>query len=706
MAGEMVGVQDESTLSQDACVTWALCHTRCLPQGVDELARLQHVSLPFTIMESLVQSLSSLCIYAAVQFVDEPQRSALGPILLGAWEGASMYYVAHTEPTFQSALPYMVYGLRLLLYFHLSEDAIGVGLMVLWTALGILFSEALSRKHWYDTTKEKKKGRRRTVHVDYPSEEPREERVDAVERQRAPRPHHRPADVVPKTAPPVPRTRHVVRSPPTPPPINIVIAPPRTNQAEEPIDVPRIRRNTLRPILPTPQHNASTISSVISHAYPPSEPSNHLPSPVLPEPPLLHTPKAGYSHISDRDSPSSHEAELAEYGAPLSPISLSFSHAADNISTPAPEYSVSVPSFLQYPRYSQPRPPSIPPSSAPPPISRSTSDQRPPSVQPMVLGSPVAIHPRFTQSRPTSNPPSSAFSTPPVVLPPSMPYQRPPSVQPATHPPPPPPIVEEEQDELPLPLMMPHPHAIPERTGSIPPLSAIEGFFPFPGAGEVETRPPSAQPMLFRPPTIIEASVEEVLPPSPIRTTPPDSPVYLPDESDPLQTPFGDNIRLPSSSRRSRQIDDDPLMTPRSSEASLSSDEEGAQFPSIASRMFADENASAIPIPIPLPSSSRVPTTIQEETAASTPTVTSAITSPDSPGLSNHAQQLRRDAWDEEARRRTLHQDRAQALKNGDQGRAFMLLGEIESSSEKIKKLHERAEKRHYHGKVHILGRL
>ncbi|KAK0461338.1 uncharacterized protein EV420DRAFT_1640820 [Desarmillaria tabescens] len=199
------------------------------------------------------------------------------------------------------------------------------------------------------------------------------------------------------------------------------------------------------------------------------------------------------------------------------------------------------------------------------------------------------------------------------------------------------------------------------------------------------------------------------------------------DDDDPLQTPLG----FDTSKVASRSINDDPLMTPvhlrhpplrllldQEDEESLlrnplfiqgsstSVDMTAAHAPPIHALAVIDEpvtaeNLDAIPVPAPGTVLQRAIALPEDHSSASSspPSITSAITSPDSPMLSSRAEALRRQAWSHETRRKDLRIRLNKAVQQQDRAQEFILKQEIDDCTREIDKLHERAARRHYHAR-------
>ncbi len=585
---------------------------RKLPRGSVQVARLHHVLVTSTTMDNVLQSLSGLSIYVAVQFLHEPQRSAVGPILLGVWEGVCLHYIATLDVSSGTSPLYLSYFLRFSLYLYLANDLLDFALIMLWAFLGILFSEALGRKHWYDTVHERRTHTRsrRAVYPRMPSED----RARSLERPRIYR-HHtvaRPnvaADLPPVRPPPPVRDYAPIPSAPS------VI--PRAIPNSLPS--PSLGGMTQRPSPPSQTVDSSHLSIAscgVPSLYPivevPESPPSELPSTRIDVPATRHpvtVQTESKAPILDAHSPTRtcdilpatpnvpppqpSSAALAAI-APLSPISINYSHAED-IRTPAPQYTASVP-------------------------------------------------------------------------------------------------------PIPLPVMQDPPSPLT--------LSALDSApFIFPRAMELPEHGSPARPMLFRPPPsiaqILEQDVLSATIDSPLRSpfSPPQSPLFVADDTDPLQTPYGQQHPLP------RTYDDDPLMTPRHLSGYVSDSDDGPDPPLPSSSQHphaTSENLSAPPIPIPLPAHLARPS--EDSTAGDEPSPTQTVVSAisNSPGLNSRAEQFRKDAWQEETRRKDLQKRHATAVRNGDQKNAFTLAMDIQESGELIKKLHERAERRYYHGEWNI----
>ncbi|KAK0455058.1 hypothetical protein EV421DRAFT_1896946 [Armillaria borealis] len=117
-------------------------------------------------MDSIFTAIAGLGIRFALQFTSGSQRSRIGPMLLGFWEGVCVHYSANASPN--PRVSYLGYLLRIALDLLLSDNIFSVLLTILWTILGVLFSEALGTHHGHDTTRERKSsGSRRTVYTEY-----------------------------------------------------------------------------------------------------------------------------------------------------------------------------------------------------------------------------------------------------------------------------------------------------------------------------------------------------------------------------------------------------------------------------------------------------------------------------------------------------------------------------------------------------------
>jgi len=88
------------------------------------------------------------------------QHNRLGSPLIGLWEGIVLYHLSEKLPP--SVDPYIAYGLRLLVDFLFTESISRMMIVLLWTALGMLVSEALGPSHWYDTSHERQSKSKRT----------------------------------------------------------------------------------------------------------------------------------------------------------------------------------------------------------------------------------------------------------------------------------------------------------------------------------------------------------------------------------------------------------------------------------------------------------------------------------------------------------------------------------------------------------------
>lgn len=196
---------------------------------------------------------------------------------------------------------------------------------------------------------------------------------------------------------------------------------------------------------------------------------------------------------------------------------------------------------------------------------------------------------------------------------------------------------------------------------------------------------------------------------------------------DPLQTPVGFHNEGVGGS-----VDDDPLMTPvhlRHAPALLLLDQENEESlwqdplfiqgsstsvgvvtahapPGLAPLATIDEpvpmeNLDAIPVPAPATVLQRTTTLPEDHSSASSspPSITSAITSPDSPMLSSRAEALRKQAWSYEMTRKNLKTRLNKALQQQDRAQEFILKQEIDDCTREIDKLHERAARRHYHSR-------
>ncbi|KAK0461339.1 uncharacterized protein EV420DRAFT_1640821 [Desarmillaria tabescens] len=93
-------------------------------------------------MDSIFAVIAGLGIRFALQFTSGSQRSRIGPMLLGFWEGVCVHYSANASPN--PGVPYLGYLLRIALDLILSDSPFSVLLTILWTLLGALFSEALA----------------------------------------------------------------------------------------------------------------------------------------------------------------------------------------------------------------------------------------------------------------------------------------------------------------------------------------------------------------------------------------------------------------------------------------------------------------------------------------------------------------------------------------------------------------------------------
>ncbi|KAF9051064.1 hypothetical protein BDZ89DRAFT_1032630 [Hymenopellis radicata] len=557
-------------------------------------------------MDSVLQSLSGLSIYVAVQFLHEPQRSAVGPILLGVWEGVCLHYIATLDVSSGSSPLYLTYFLRFSLYLYLANDLLDFALIMLWAFLGILFSEALGRKHWYDTVHEKRKrtGSRRAVYTHAPSED----RAQSSERPRISR-HHTvarpsvPPDLPPMRPPPPIRNyapiptapsiipRAIPNPLPGPPPLRLMTQ--RPSRPSESVNAPPLSIVPRRGPSPSPTVEVTELSHPESLSTPIDVPATRHPITAQPESDITKAPIVEvHSPTRTRDilpatpniPPQSSAAAAAI--APLSPISINYSHAED-IRTPAPQYTVSVP-------------------------------------------------------------------------------------------------------PMPLPVIHDPPSPLP--------LSAIDSapFF-FPRAMELHEQGSPARPMLFRPPPSIAQVLEQDVSFASIDTTP-QSPTVL------LNPPSS----LPTMRTLFRLRSDNNNTSSTHLSGYVSDSDDGHDLPPLPSSSqhphATSENISAIPIPIPLPAHLARPS---DDSAAGdepspTPTVVSAISN--SPGLNSRAEQFRKDAWQEETRRKDLQKKHATAVRNGDQKNAFTLAMDIQESAELIKKLHERAERRYYHEPTKLNG--
>ncbi|PBK91405.1 hypothetical protein ARMGADRAFT_200422 [Armillaria gallica] len=117
-------------------------------------------------MDTIFTAIAGLGIRFALQFTSGSQRSRIGPMLLGFWEGVCVHYSANASP--DPRVSYVGYLLRIALDLLLSDNIVSVFLTILWTILGVLFSEALGTHHGHDTTHERKSsGSRRTVYTEY-----------------------------------------------------------------------------------------------------------------------------------------------------------------------------------------------------------------------------------------------------------------------------------------------------------------------------------------------------------------------------------------------------------------------------------------------------------------------------------------------------------------------------------------------------------
>ncbi|KAK0225842.1 hypothetical protein IW262DRAFT_714734 [Armillaria fumosa] len=197
---------------------------------------------------------------------------------------------------------------------------------------------------------------------------------------------------------------------------------------------------------------------------------------------------------------------------------------------------------------------------------------------------------------------------------------------------------------------------------------------------------------------------------------------------DPLQTPVG----FHNGEGVGGSVDDDPLMTPvhlRHPPALLLLDQENGESlqqdplfiqgsstsvgvvaahapPDPAPLATVDEpipveNLDAIPVPAPTTVLQRTTTLPEDHSPASSspPSITSAITSPESPMLSSRAEALRKQAWSHEMTRKNLKTRLNKAVQQQDRAQEFILKQEIDDCTREIDKLHDRAARRHYHSR-------
>lgn len=201
-------------------------------------------------------------------------------------------------------------------------------------------------------------------------------------------------------------------------------------------------------------------------------------------------------------------------------------------------------------------------------------------------------------------------------------------------------------------------------------------------------------------------------------------------EDDALQTPLGFDINKDVAG----SVDDDLLMTPvhlrhplalqvllldRGAEESLLQDPlhiqgssasvsvSAARTPpdpdnlAVVDEPVTAENLDAIPVPAPATVLHRGIILPEDcnSASSSSPSLTSAITSPDSPMLSSRAEALRKQAWSYEATKKNLKMRLNKAIQQQNRAQEFLLKQEIDDCTREIDKLHERAARRHYHSR-------
>lgn len=100
-------------------------------------------------MDILLSTFLGLSFRLLVNAVSSENARVVG-MVIGLWEGVGLHHLSRSS-SLSSA--YIAYGLRIALDLILADSFSRIWLIVLWTALGMLISDAVSPSHWYDTTK-------------------------------------------------------------------------------------------------------------------------------------------------------------------------------------------------------------------------------------------------------------------------------------------------------------------------------------------------------------------------------------------------------------------------------------------------------------------------------------------------------------------------------------------------------------------------
>ncbi|KAK0485724.1 hypothetical protein IW261DRAFT_743911 [Armillaria novae-zelandiae] len=538
-------------------------------------------------MDSVFTAIAGLGIRFALRFTSGSQRSRIGPMLLGFWEGVCVHYSANASPN--PRVSYLAYLLRIALDLLLSDNIFSVFLTILWTILGVLFSEALGTHHEHNTTHERKSaGSRQTDYTD--GHDTTQRRKSSGSRQTVYVEY-----TVPITSPARRPPRAEVRPSPVRPVIDRIVD---TTRSED---------------------RASDVSISVPVAAGSLEPSPSAPSPQLPTPPATLLDEVGDRQIPLPPNPTSSSAAPHDHGAADHPAQNedAYDHPGSRIKDSPPRIII-------------------------PPHLQSLSS-------PNILSAmPVEV-------------PFSSSKLEHLIIPPPMLLQC------------------ESSDNESLP------------TG--PDSDAI--------------------------PLMLRAGRD----------------IGVGSNDDPLQTPVG----FHNGEGVCGSVDDDPLMTPvhlRHPSALLLLDQENeeslgqeplfiqgsstpvgviaAHAPYPAPLATIDEpipveNLDAIPVPAPVTVLQRTTTLPEYHSSASSspPSITSAITSPDSPMLSSRAEALRKQAWSYEMTRKNLRTRLNKAIQQQDRAQEFILKQEIDDCNQEIDKLHERAARRHYHCELSkIFGKL